>query len=58
VTVAVLSGRRVWLDLSSVSGRLASELDDDGPGTGPAELTLAVRTVSGDVRVRRTAPVA
>ncbi|MGY1591902.1 DUF4097 family beta strand repeat-containing protein [Geodermatophilus sp. SYSU D00708] len=57
-TVGVLPGRRVWLDLSSVSGRLASDLDDDGAGDGPAELTVAVRTVSGDVRVRRTAPAA
>jgi hypothetical protein len=34
VTVGVLPGRRVWLDLSSVSGRLASDLDDDGRATG------------------------
>jgi DUF4097 and DUF4098 domain-containing protein YvlB len=58
VTVGVLPGRRVWLDLSSASGRLASELDDDGSGDGAAELTVAVRTVSGDVRVRRTTPAA
>jgi hypothetical protein len=48
----------VWLDRSSVSGRLTSELDDGGPDDGPGELTLVVRTVSGDVRVRGTEPAA
>ena len=56
VEVGVVPGLRVWLDLSSVSGRMESQLDDDsGTGDGPAELTVAVRTVSGDQRIRRAA---
>jgi hypothetical protein len=47
----------VWLDLSSISGRMESQLDgDDGVGgDGPAQLTVALRSVSGDQRVRRAA---
>jgi len=57
VEVAVVPGLRVWLDLSSISGRMESQLDGEGGavGTGPAELTVAVRTVSGDQRLRRAA---
>ena len=56
VTVGVAPGLRVWLDLSSVSGRMRSELDGDGPaGDGPAGLTLALRSVSGDMRIHRSA---
>jgi hypothetical protein len=56
VSVGVVPGLRVWLDLSSVSGRLDSQLDDDADDAGgPAQLTLSVRTVSGDQRIRRGA---
>jgi Putative adhesin len=56
VTVGVAPGLRVWLDLSSVSGRMESELDgDDGAGDDPAQLSIAVRSVSGDQRIRRAA---
>jgi hypothetical protein len=57
VSVGVVPGLRVWLDLSSVSGRMHSELDDDGAttGNGPAELSLGLRSVSGDLRIRRAA---
>ena len=61
VSVGVVPGLRVWLDLSSVSGRMGSELADDGDaGDGPAELSLTLRSVSGDMRIHRTAaaPVA
>jgi hypothetical protein len=58
--VAVEPGLRVWLDVQSVSGRLYSDLDDDGPdaGTGAREADLAVvlQSVSGDLRVRRAIP--
>ncbi|RBY80664.1 hypothetical protein DQ238_08880 [Geodermatophilus sp. TF02-6] len=57
VTLGVRPGLRVWLDLASVSGRLESELADEAAGKGAAELTVAARSVSGDVRIRRTAPV-
>jgi DUF4097 and DUF4098 domain-containing protein YvlB len=56
-SVGVVPGLRVWLDLSTVSGRMDSRLEDDGPGAGdgPAQLTLALRSVSGDLRVQRAA---
>jgi hypothetical protein len=54
--VGVVPGRRVWLDLSSVSGRLRSQLDDEpAAGDGPAQVTLALRSISGDLLVRRAA---
>jgi DUF4097 and DUF4098 domain-containing protein YvlB len=53
VTVGVAPGLRVWLDLSSVSGRMQSGLAEDGPaGEGPAQVSLTLRSVSGDLRVR------
>jgi hypothetical protein len=56
VSVGVTPGLRVWLDLSSVSGRMDSQLEDDGAtGDGPPELTLTMRSVSGDLRIRRSA---
>jgi hypothetical protein len=55
-SVGVTPGLRVWLDLSSVSGRLNSQLEDDGvEGDGPPQLTLTMRSVSGDLRIHRTA---
>ena len=57
-SVGVVPGLRVWLDLSSVSGRMDSQLEDDGrSGEGPPELTLALRSVSGDMRIHRTTAV-
>jgi DUF4097 and DUF4098 domain-containing protein YvlB len=56
VSLGVVPGLRVWLDLSSVSGRVDLQLDDDSAGgEGPAQLSLSVRTVSGDQRIRRGA---
>jgi hypothetical protein len=57
VEVGVTPGKRVWLDLSSVSGRMESQLtDDDGAaGDGPAQVSLSLRSVSGDLRIRRVA---
>jgi hypothetical protein len=60
-SVGVVPGMRVWLDLSSVSGRMDSQLEDDGRSAdGPPALTLTMRSVSGDMRIHRTAtaPVA
>ena len=55
-TVGVVPGLRVWLDLSSVSGRMDSQLDAEGSDeAGPATLTLTLRTVSGHMRIHRTA---
>jgi Putative adhesin len=57
VSLGVVPGLRVWLDLSSVSGRMVSALEEDGAGPGGerAQLTLSVRSVSGDQRIRRSA---
>lgn len=58
-TIGVVPGLRLWLDLSSVSGRMRSELDEDaaGAGDGPPQLTLTLRSVSGDLRIERAAGV-
>lgn len=54
--VGVAPGQRVWLDLSSVSGRMDSQLaDDDASDDGPAQVSLALRSVSGNLRIRRAA---
>jgi hypothetical protein len=57
VEVGVVPGLRVWLDLSSVSGRMVSQLADDdaAAGDGPAQLSLSLRSVSGDLRIRGVA---
>ncbi len=54
-TIGVAQGRRVWLDLSSVSGRMGSDLDDDAADgdDGRAQVSLALRSVSGDLRIHR-----
>ncbi|SDY72871.1 Putative adhesin [Modestobacter sp. DSM 44400] len=57
--VSVKPGLRVWLDVRSISGRLYSGLDDEGPDAGgsrEAELAVVLQSVSGDLRVRRAAP--
>lgn len=54
IGVGVLPGMGVYLDLSSVSGTVSSELEPAEEADG-AEMTLSCRTISGDVRVRRAA---
>jgi hypothetical protein len=58
VHLGVRPGLQLWIDASSVSGTLRSELDvDDGlpaETEGPA-VELHARTVSGDVRIARAA---
>jgi hypothetical protein len=34
---------------------MESALDEDAAGGGPAQLTLSVRSISGDQRIRRSA---
>ena len=58
VVMDVVPGVRVWMDLSSASGRAQSELDQGDETKGDAQLTLKAATKSGDVRVRRSAGVA
>lgn len=59
VRVGVREGLRVWIDASSVSGSIASELpaEDGPPADGTAALEIRARTVSGDVRIAAAAGV-
>jgi DUF4097 and DUF4098 domain-containing protein YvlB len=61
--VGVARGTRVWIDATSVSGSLNSELGiEDAPaGEESADspvVPLQLKSVSGDVRIVRAAPVA
>lgn len=53
VRVGVREGLRVWIDASSVSGSISSDLpaEDDPPAEGDAALEIRARTVSGDVHI-------
>src|SRR5262245_3148489 len=57
VDVAAVPGLVLWIDAQSVSGTMSSELDvGDEPSDAEHEpVELRVRTVSGDVRVARSA---
>jgi hypothetical protein len=56
VTVGVPTGTKVWLDLNTVSGSTASDLQMTGEpvADGPVA-TVQVRTISGDIQIRRVA---
>jgi len=54
--VAVLPGKRVWMDIMSTSGETFCDLDasdEDARGAGKADVDIRVKTVSGDVRILR-----
>lgn len=55
VSVGVPAGTGVWLDLNTVSGSTHSDLAMSAgvPANPTAELTLQIRTVSGDIAVHR-----
>jgi hypothetical protein len=55
VRVGVRPGLRVWIDATSVSGSMSSDLAMDGAeyGEGEPAIELRARTVSGDVRIVR-----
>lgn len=58
VVLTLATGLLVDLDASTLSGDLSSDIAFDGEGTSgqtEATLRLKVRTVSGDVRIRRSA---
>jgi DUF4097 and DUF4098 domain-containing protein YvlB len=60
IHVGIAPGLRLWIDGSSVSGSIRSELElEDGPAPGEEGpvVELKARTVSGDVRIVRSAPV-
>jgi hypothetical protein len=60
VQLGVAPGTAVWMDVSTISGDTRSDLNvsDSSPTGSSATLELNVRTVSGDVTIRRstTAP--
>jgi DUF4097 and DUF4098 domain-containing protein YvlB len=62
VSIGVVSGTGVWLDLNTLAGKTRSDLSMGGEGgdaTPEHTLTLQVRTVSGDIEVHRvTLPTA
>jgi DUF4097 and DUF4098 domain-containing protein YvlB len=59
VTLGVITGTRVWLDLSTISGTTHNDLSMGGgeePVGEPTQLRLTVRTISGDIAIRRVTP--
>jgi DUF4097 and DUF4098 domain-containing protein YvlB len=60
ITVGVARGARVYLDVSSLSGDTTSQLDAaDAPASGEGDAhKLKASSTSGDVHIRRAAPIA
>ena len=53
--VGVLPDRRVWMDLVSRSGDTSCDLDvGNGEGSGAPDVRIEAKSVSGDIRVRRS----
>jgi DUF4097 and DUF4098 domain-containing protein YvlB len=59
VRVGVRPGRRLWIDATSVSGSMSSELatGDTPEWSGDVEIEVRARTVSGDVRIVRASVI-
>jgi DUF4097 and DUF4098 domain-containing protein YvlB len=60
VVVGMAPGQSLWFDVASVSGDTTSDLDvgdAEEVGAEGSAVEVRVRTVSGDVRLRRGAPV-
>jgi len=56
VMVGIPTGTKVWLDLNTVSGSTASDLQMTGePAADGPVATVQVRTISGDIQIRRVA---
>ena len=53
VQVMVTPGVGVYLDLSSMSGHVRSELDEQDGGAADATLEIKCRSISGDIRVAK-----
>jgi len=59
LSVGVLPGIDVWMDLQSVAGEARSDLESSGePEAGRPRLEVRMRSVSGDLRVHRAAEAA
>lgn len=58
ISVGVAPGVRAWIDLSSVSGAVHSELPPEAAANpaGQAELGVYARTMSGSITVRKAHP--
>jgi DUF4097 and DUF4098 domain-containing protein YvlB len=59
VSIGVAAGTGVWLDVTTMSGSTRSDLEMTG-NAQPAghELSLQIRTMSGDIELRRVASAA
>jgi Putative adhesin len=55
ITLAVVPGATVYLDISTLSGHVSSELDSSADAEREPELTLTCQTLSGDIRITRAA---
>jgi hypothetical protein len=57
VSLRIVAGTTVWLDLNTLSGRTTSDLDvgAQSPPTGH-DLSVQVRTMSGDIDIHRVTP--
>lgn len=59
VRVGIRPGLRLWIDATSVSGTMSSELPtgDTPDGSGDVQIEVRARTVSGDVRIVRASTI-
>lgn len=54
ITIAIAKGSAAWLDVSSLSGRVRSELQQSGePAEGVSAVEVRARTLSGDISIVR-----
>ncbi|MCH7735415.1 MAG: DUF4097 family beta strand repeat protein, partial [Chloroflexi bacterium] len=54
VSIGVATGTGVWLDLNTVSGSINNGLDTTATEPESRDLTIQVRTVSGDIDITRS----
>lgn len=55
ISVGIEQGTAVWLDVSTVSGRVRQELgESDGPSEDQRRLEISAHNASGDLRVHRS----
>jgi DUF4097 and DUF4098 domain-containing protein YvlB len=57
ITVTVVPGLSLRLDLSTMSGDVTSDLSQSGEGGGDIDVSVTCRSMSGDLRLMRAAPV-